>query len=68
MLPFLIREMVKEKMVFSAKSKKSGKTYFLHNKGRLYFFSSNAKGGCDLPAGYKVIESARTGLPLVKKK
>jgi hypothetical protein len=55
-------------MGFSAKSKKSGKTYFLHAKGHLHFFSSKAAGGCELPAGMKVIENAKTGLPLLKKK
>ena len=65
-------------MAYSTISKKAGKTYFLHSKsvalkgGRkqvIYWFAG--KAGKDainaLPAGYKVIENARTGLPLLKK-
>jgi hypothetical protein len=36
----------------------------------IYFFSKHTpRSGtpCDLPEGYKVIESERTGLPLLKK-
>lgn len=65
-------------MAFSVKSKKSGKTYFLHSKqvelrgGRkqvIFFFSSEEKGAQnELPAGYEVIENARTGLPMLRKK
>lgn len=65
-------------MAFSVKSKKSGKTYFLHSKDvelrsgrkqRIFFFSGDAKGGIDaLPAGYETMENARTGLPMLRKK
>lgn len=65
-------------MAFSVKSKKSAKTYFLHSKevelrgGRkqvIFFFSGDDKGGLnDLPAGYEVMENARTGLPMLRKK
>lgn len=66
-------------MAFSVKSKKSGKMYFLHSKevelagGRkqviFYFAGEAAKNALDaLPAGYEVIENARTGLPMLKKK
>jgi hypothetical protein len=66
-------------MAFSVKSKKSGKTYFLHTKevklagGRLqkifYFAGVAEKNAIDaLPAGYEVTENARTGLPMLKKK
>ncbi len=66
-------------MAFSAVSKKSGKTYFLHgreqelkggHKVTLYFFCGEIKpeGALDaLPAGYIVSENERTGLPLLKK-
>ena len=65
-------------MAYSVKSKKSGKAYFLHTKDvklkggrrqRIYYFAGVAsKGAVDsLPTGYKVIESKRTGLPLLKK-
>jgi hypothetical protein len=65
-------------MSFSVVSKKSGKTYFLHNrvqelkggsKVTLYYFAG-AVGPTALdalPAGYIVSENARTGLPLLKK-
>ena len=54
-------------MAFSYRSRKSGKTYYLHKKGRLFYFSGDPKGGIDMPGGYKVVESDRTGLPLLKK-
>jgi len=36
----------------------------------IYYFAKVASvGACDaVPEGYKVIESARTGLPILKKK
>lgn len=46
----------------------NGKTYYLHSRGRLFFFSSKKEGGIELPLGYKVIESERTKLPMLKKK
>ncbi|MEX0671742.1 MAG: hypothetical protein WD068_00130 [Candidatus Babeliales bacterium] len=66
-------------MAFSVKSKKSGKTYYLHTKEvilkgdrkqRIYYFAGEAKKESidALPEGYKVIENARTGLPMLKKK
>ncbi|MGB8467933.1 MAG: hypothetical protein WCE21_02925 [Candidatus Babeliales bacterium] len=66
-------------MAFSVKSKKSGKTYYLHTKevklaaGRLqkifYFAGEAAKNAIDaLPAGYEVMENERTGLPMLRKK
>lgn len=66
-------------MAFSVKSKKSGKTYYLHSKDvelkggrkqRIFYFAGEAsKGSLDaLPAGYEVIENARTGLPMLRKK
>ena len=63
-------------MAYSHKNSK-GKTYHLHSKdvtlrgGRtqtIYYFAGDQRSNaCDLPAGKKVVESARTGLPLVKK-
>ena len=66
-------------MAYSVKSKKSGKMYHLHSKEvqlaggrkqRIYYFAGEA--GKDsinaLPAGYEVIENARTGLPMLRKK
>ena len=66
-------------MAFSVKSKKSGKTYYLHTKEveltggrkqRIYYFAGVAeKNALDaLPAGYEVIENERTGLPMLRKK
>ncbi|MBS1987909.1 hypothetical protein JST56_02860 [Candidatus Dependentiae bacterium] len=66
-------------MAYTVKSKKSGKMYSLHSKEvklagdrkqRIYYFAGEA--GPDaldtLPAGYEVIENARTGLPMLRKK
>jgi hypothetical protein len=65
-------------MAYSVKSKKSGKTYFLHSRTQklkggqevtLYFFAGDIRDGAleQLPAGYVVSENATTGLPLLKK-
>jgi YHS domain-containing protein len=66
-------------MAFNVKSKKSGKTYYLHSKevklagGRIqkiFYFAGEAKKDAidKLPEGYQVIENERTGLPMLKKK
>ena len=65
-------------MAFSVVSKKSGKTYFLHQRNQvlkggqqvtLYYFGGEAKEGAidALPEGYEVSENTKTGLPLLKK-
>ncbi|MDD5162703.1 MAG: hypothetical protein PHD95_00680 [Candidatus ainarchaeum sp.] len=54
-------------MVFSHVNSK-GVKYFLHQKGRLLFFSKNPEGSISLPEGMAVVENQRTGLPMVKKK
>lgn len=65
-------------MPFSVVSKKSGKTYILHNRRQelkggsvvtLYYFAGVAGPTAldALPAGYIVSENTRTGLPLLKK-
>ena len=65
-------------MAFSVISKKSSKTYFLHERKQelkggqtvtLYYFAGEA-GPCAidaLPGGYEVSENTKTGLPLLKK-
>lgn len=66
-------------MAYSVESKKSGKTYYLHSKEvelaggrkqRIYYFAGEEKKDAidALPAGYEVIENARTGLPMLRKK
>lgn len=66
-------------MAYSVKSKKSGKTYYLHSKEvklaggrlqRIYYFAGEAKENSldALPAGYEVMENKRTGLPMLRKK
>ena len=64
-------------MAFSAASKKTGDTYFLHSKevtlrgGRkqvIYYFAREQKeNACDLPNGYEVMENSRTGLPMLRR-
>jgi len=53
-----------------------GQTYYLHTKEvtlrggriqRIFFFSKDPSGAIDMPEGYEVVESKRTGLPLLKK-
>ncbi|MCL4361775.1 hypothetical protein M1446_05470 [Candidatus Dependentiae bacterium] len=66
-------------MAFSVKSKKSGKTYYLHTKEvklkgdrkqRIYYFAgAESKGAIDaIPAGYETMENKKTGLPMLRKK
>ncbi|MDD3083883.1 MAG: hypothetical protein PHP82_02565 [Candidatus ainarchaeum sp.] len=46
-----------------------GKKYFLHGKGKLFYFSGTQKeNAIDLPEGYNVVENSKTGLPMLKKK
>jgi len=65
-------------MAFSAISKKTGKTYYLHSKEvilkggrkqRIYYFGGEAKEGAidALPPGYGIGENSKTGLPILKK-
>jgi hypothetical protein len=57
---------------------KKGVKYFLHSKnvtlkgGRqqvIFFFARDVRPGSldSVPAGYKVIETAKTGMPILKK-
>ena len=66
-------------MAYSVKSKKSGKTYYLHTKNvtlrgdrqqRIYYFAGKAEKDSldELPAGYEIMENKRTGLPMLRKK
>ena len=62
-------------MAYSFENSK-GKTYYLHTKdvtlkgGRnqtIYYFAKDQRSNaCDLPAGKKVVENERSGLPFVK--
>lgn len=65
-------------MAFSYKNAK-GDTYHLHKKdvtlrgGRrqtIYFFARDVRDGAidAVPAGYEVMETKRTGMPVLKKK
>jgi len=42
--------------------------FWLHQKGRLFFFSKNQEDSTDLPDNLEVFENKRTGLPMVRKK
>lgn len=66
-------------MAYSVKSKKSGKTYYLHTKEvilagkrkqRIYYFAGEkGKNSLDaIPAGYETMENKKTGLPMLRKK
>lgn len=66
-------------MAFQVNSKKSGKVYHLHARKQklkggqevtLFYFGGEAKEGAidALPEGYEVIENAKTGLPMLRKK
>lgn len=57
---------------------KKGQTYYLHTRqvtlknGRvqtIYFFAREVRDGAlsEVPAGYQVVETQRTGMPVLKK-
>ena len=65
-------------MAYEFKNKK-GVSYYLHSKDvilkggrkqRIYFFARDVRPGAldAVPEGYKVIETPRTGMPILKKK
>jgi hypothetical protein len=64
-------------MAFSHTNSK-GNTYILNKKDvtlkggqkrTIYFFAKDERPGApELPEGYTVVESSRTGLPMLKKK
>lgn len=67
-----------DKQPFSYTNKKKGQTYYLHTREvtlkngrvqRIYFFARDVREGVlyELPAGYMVIETERTGMPVLKK-
>ena len=46
-----------------------GVKYYLHTRGgKLFFFSKDPTDSVDLPEHLEVMENARTGLPMVKRK
>jgi len=51
-----------------AHTNSKGTTYYLHSKGKMFFFSKEIKEGAldAVPAGYKVAEM-KTGLLVLKK-
>lgn len=64
-------------MAFSFKNSK-GVTYYLHYKDvtlrggrqqRIYFFAREVRANAldSVPTGYKVVETERTGMPVLKK-
>jgi hypothetical protein len=64
-------------MAYEFKNKK-GVTYYLHSrevelrggkKQTIYYFARDIRPGAleAVPAGYKVIETAKTGMPILKK-
>jgi hypothetical protein len=64
-------------MAYSYKNSK-GQTYILHTrevvlkngrKQRIYFFARDERAGAldEVPQGYKVVETKRTGMPVLKK-
>ena len=59
-------------MACSVVSKKTGETYYLHSttgSGNvvLYYFSREIIGALDLPDGYEIVYSKRSGTPFVRK-
>lgn len=68
----------KGEMAAYSYTNKKGQAYFLHTKEvtlkngrkqRIYFFAREEREGSlpEVPAGYSVVETARTGMPVLKK-
>jgi hypothetical protein len=64
-------------MAYEFKNSK-GVSYYLHSKDvnlkggrmqKIFFFCRDVRPGAlnDVPAGYKVIETTKTGMPILKK-
>lgn len=64
-------------MAYSYKNSK-GQTYYLHSKDvtlkngrhqRIYYFARDVRSGAmdSVPGGYRVMETKRTGMPVLKK-
>ena len=49
-------------------SNSRGIKYYLHCRGKLFYFSKDSNEGIDLPEGFAVVENQRTGLPMLKRK
>jgi hypothetical protein len=58
----------KEIIMAYAHTNSKGTTYYLHSKGKMFFFSKEVKEGAldAVPAGYQVAEM-KTGLLVLKK-
>jgi hypothetical protein len=56
-----------KKVAYSHKNSK-GDTFWLHSKGKLFFFSRKPEESVDLPSHLEVFENQRTMLPMVRKK
>jgi hypothetical protein len=56
-----------KKVAYSHKNSK-GDTFWLHSKGKLFFFSRKPEESIDLPSHLEVFENQRTMLPMVRKK
>jgi hypothetical protein len=56
-----------KKVAYSHKNSK-GDIFWLHSKGKLFFFSRKPEESIDLPSHLEVFENQRTMLPMVRKK
>lgn len=46
-----------------------GQKYYLHQKGRLYYFGKEKKSNAvDMPSGFDIVENPKTCLPMLKAK
>jgi len=54
-------------MAFEYKNSRQ-ETYYLRQKGRIFYFSKKEENAVELPKDYKVVENKKTGLLMLKKK
>ncbi len=64
----VIEKLPERKLEGFAYINKKGVTYYLHNRGKLFYFSKDPMHAVDKPEQFLVVENKMTGLPLVKKK
>jgi len=63
-----IEKLPERKLKGFSYTNKRDKTYYLHQRGKLFYFSKDPMHGVDKPDNMTVVENKQTGLPLLKKK
>ncbi|GEM_PF-1433991 len=63
-----VKKLPTEKVRGFSYTNSKGQVYYLHQRGKLYYFSKDPFRTVNLPSGRIVKENPQTGLPILKKK